>query len=493
MNIRHLFFMTIALLISVNVHANNAHIKTAMGFYKAMEINRAADFLIQNVSNPQSLSNIEKLKYALILNRNLVVLRDIYSKALTTQQVFLETLTTDTSADKSRFAPLFLSEVYILQGKLKQAEQQLAQFEKINNNQNALNIATTYRAWIATLRNDKDQYAQLISNTKQDDPLSLMALDTIKIINTDSSTIDLGVLALAEKQYIKNGEIVSNRFANYALRIYSHRGEIQKASHIARLLNHKLPSFTEEISQFKLINFYEPSLIDSIASFYYHLSTSILKELEKDKKFHDMAIYYLSDLELITANKSSAAVYKEKMLQVKRVPKSIAPLVPIRQNGHGFMYGKTTRAFQAWEKAVNNAKNNPVLGAEAVLMCIYLQASCPTIVQTARLKAENGRSKRFEKLNTNVGWYFLKKEENIKALRLLENALDRGKADGILMNDPILLLNLAEVYRLNKRFSESLQILFSLGQNFPILRQVQDAVQGEYLFRQRSTGSSNVF
>ena len=206
-----------------------------------------------------------------------------------------------------------------------------------------------------------------------------------------------------------------------------------------------------------------------------------------------MAVFYLSDLELITSNKTSAKKFKESMLNLKRLPKSLAALRDIRQNGHAYLYGKTTRAHQAWEKAVNNAKNNPAVGAEAILMCLYLNASCPTIVQTARLKAENGRSKRFEDLNTNVGRYFLLKKENNKAVRLLENALDRSKADGILMNDPILLLNLAEIYRLEKRFSESLQIYFSLGQNFPILRQVQDAVQGEYLFRQRSNGSSTVF
>ncbi|MDX1812129.1 MAG: hypothetical protein R3240_09290, partial [Gammaproteobacteria bacterium] len=75
----------------------------------------------------------------------------------------------------------------------------------------------------------------------------------------------------------------------------------------------------------------------------------------------------------------------------------------------------------------------------------------------------------------------------------MEIALDRSAMNSLLANDPILLLNLAEAYRVNKKYSKALQVYFSLGQNFPVMRQVQDAVQGEYLFQQRSTGQSNVF
>ncbi|MDH3325672.1 MAG: hypothetical protein OEM38_03025 [Gammaproteobacteria bacterium] len=484
-------------LIGSNANAANTHIDSAMKLYKSMEINKAVAKLIINIDDINTLNSVEKIKYALIINKNLSIYRDIYSKSLDTQQIFLESLINDKGKGKSLVAPLFLTEIYILQKELNKAEQQLNKFKenlKRNNKNAALEPATNiYNAWIALVKGDTKRFKETQKKIDLDDPLSAMALDVIQILTTGKSTIELSFIKAAEDKYIIEDEIKSVRFANYAIRIYSHRGELSKARSIVKLLDQKRPSYTEEISQFKLIKFYEPSLIDSVATFYYKLAKSILEELEKDTKYHDMAIYYLSDLELITSNTTSAKRFKEQMLTLTRLPKSLSSLLAIRQNGHAYLYGKTTRAYQAWEKAVNNAKNNPSIGAEAILMCIYLDASCPTIVQTAQLKAENGKSKLFENLNTNVGRYFLLKKENIKAMRLLENALDRGNAGGILMNEPILLLNLAEIYRLNKRYSESLQIYFSLGQNFPILRQVQDAVQGEYLFRQRSTGSNIVF
>jgi len=481
-------------LYSLPGYSANPHIDTAMGLYKKQEINRALNVLVNNVPDYQALDSLDKLKFAIITAKNLAMYRDIFEKSLSVQTVFLNSLVSDSSKDKSKFAPLFLTEVYILKNELELAQIQLDNFIKAQSKDNKFHAITNiYQYWLAVARKDKNRIARARSALDMSDPLTVMGVDVIQIMSTGKSTIDLSVVEKAQTMFVSGNVVKSSRFANYAIRIYSNRGKLSQASAIVSKLDQKHPSFIEEITQFKLINFYEPSMVDSLSSYYYQLGKFILGTLESDAKYHDMAIYYLSDLDLILANQTSAKRFKEEMLTLKRLPKGLASLRDIRQNGHGFMYGKTTRAYQAWEKAVNNAKNNPLLGAEAILMCIYLDANCPTIVQTARLKAENGRSQRFEGLNTNVGRYFLMKKEYIKAMRLLENALDRGKADGILMNEPILLLNLAEIYRINKRFSESLQIYFSLGQNFPILRQVQDAVQGEYLLRQRSTGSNNVF
>lgn len=489
--------MIFALLLSpVISYAENTHITKAMGLYKQKEINKAVTLLIENIrfEDITSLSSIEKLKYALILNQNILMYKDILNKSVTTQNIFLNTLVSDTGKDKSKLARLFLTETLILKKDLTAAEENLAAFKQENNSDNKIHsIINYYYSWVARVKNDKKAIDNLENQLAKDDVLGKLGFASLDVLTQGKSQVSSNEVMAASDHFIKNRNILSMRFANYAVRIFTHNGDLALASNVMQMLDQKLPSYTENITQFKQINFYEPSLIDSVTSFYIALSRHILEELKKDAKYHDMAVYYLSDIELMISNKKSAQLFKEDMLKLKRLPKGLSSILAIRQNAHGYLFGKTTRAFQAWEKAVNNAKNNPRMGAEAVLMCIYLSANCPTIVQTAQLKAENGRSKRFEALNTNVGRYFLYKEEYIKALRLLENALDRSKADGILMNEPILLINLAEIYRLDQRYSESLQIFFSLGQNFPIVRQIQDAVQGEYLFKQRSTGKSNVF
>ena len=181
------------------------------------------------------------------------------------------------------------------------------------------------------------------------------------------------------------------------------------------------------------------------------------------------------------------------MQNLRRLTRDLIPLREIRASAHGFLEGQHTKAYQVWKDAVNNDKNDPVLINDAILMCFILDGNCPTMYQQAQTAAENSRSRRFAELSTNVGRYFLSKDLNEKALRLLEIALDRSNMNSMLANDPILLINLAETYRVNKKYSKSLQVYFSLGQNFPVMRQIQDAVQGEYLFQQRSAGQSNVF
>lgn len=479
---------------SYSAAAENKHIDTAMQLYKAMQTNNAATYAIKHVDNIQSLSSLDKLKFALILNNNLAIYKDIYIKSLETQQIFLKSVSTETAPNKSNIAALFLAEVYLLKQNPIAARKQLSEFEKNQTADKTLTaIAGIYLAWAEKLEKNEQAFTQIITSLDTDPPLISMALDFINIMTTATSSLNPNIIRAAEKQYIGTDNPYAIRFANYAIRIYSHQGKLSDARRILLSLKQNAPSFIEEITQFKHIYFYEPSLIDSVSFYYYQSSQSLLTSLKKDKKYHDVAIYYLSDLDLIIANKSSAKQFDNAMLNSKRLPKALASLREIRQNGHGYLLGKTSRAHQVWEKAVNNEKNNPAISAEAILMCLYLKANCPNIVHKARLKAENGRSKRFEKLNTNVGRYFLLKRENNKAVRLLENALDRSNADGLLMNDPILLLNLAEIYRREKRFSESLQIYFSLGKNFPILRQVQDAVQGEYLLKQRSSGSNSIY
>ncbi len=77
-----------------------------------------------------------------------------------------------------------------------------------------------------------------------------------------------------------------------------------------------------------------------------------------------------------------------------------------------------------------------------------------------------------------------------KALYYLERARDKGNKNRIETNDPGFLLKLAYVYYSRESYSESLEILFSLGKNFPGIRPVQDAIQSVYSYKQKGTGET---
>ena len=489
--------LRILLIISVltPVIANgNDNIKKAMSVYKEKKYDQAVNIILRTTPDLSVLSVTDKLKSALIFSKNLKLYQDIYRKSKSNQQTYLSTLVVDDTQNPSTYAKLYLAEVFILNDELDKADALLSDFSTtIANDDLHHQISQLYSSWIKFLKKDKSQYESMIKKIDKTQPLLNMAINFLNIQLKGNSTFDTESIKKFEPKFLIGNEIVSTRFANYAIKLYVNNGKLKEAQKILIRLNQQRPSYVENLSPIKILRFYEITLIDTIAEFYYNVSKSLLKDVSQDKKYHDMAIFYLSELDLVRLNMTTAKEYMNAVDKLRRLPKNISNLTEIRSTAHGYLLGQTSRARQAWQDAVNNFKNDPNQSSDAVLMCIYLSTNCPKIVQTAQLSAENGRSKRFEALSTNVGRYFLLRNHNNKALRLLSSAMDRSNTNSLLANDPLLLLNYADALRLNKNYAESLQIYFSLGENFPIIRQIQDAVQGEYLFRQRANGTINVF
>jgi hypothetical protein len=55
-----------------------------------------------------------------------------------------------------------------------------------------------------------------------------------------------------------------------------------------------------------------------------------------------------------------------------------------------------------------------------------------------------------------------------------------------------MLAGLAEAYYRTKKFSEGLEIFFEMSHEFPVVRQIQEAVQGVYSMEQRSAGDVRI-
>jgi tetratricopeptide (TPR) repeat protein len=77
-----------------------------------------------------------------------------------------------------------------------------------------------------------------------------------------------------------------------------------------------------------------------------------------------------------------------------------------------------------------------------------------------------------------------------RALSYLEQARDKGNKNKIETNDPTFLLKLSYVYYNREDFSESLEVLFSLGKSFSGVRPLQDSVQSVYSYKQRGSGET---
>jgi len=78
-NLHLLSYIILVTFISMNnATASNKHIDASMKLFKGMDIYGAASNIIKNINDNSTLNSVDKLKYSLIISRNLSIYRDIY-------------------------------------------------------------------------------------------------------------------------------------------------------------------------------------------------------------------------------------------------------------------------------------------------------------------------------------------------------------------------------------------------------------------------------
>ena len=96
-------------------------------------------------------------------------------------------------------------------------------------------------------------------------------------------------------------------------------------------------------------------------------------------------------------------------------------------------------------------------------------------------------------LHFALGRHFLRKQDSAAALSHMEAGRDKSHKNKIEANEPAMLVTLADLYYRTKKFSESLEIYFEMGKQFPAVRQIQEALQGIYSMEHQSAGDAKLF
>ena len=130
--------------------------------------------------------------------------------------------------------------------------------------------------------------------------------------------------------------------------------------------------------------------------------------------------------------------------------------------------------------------------ADVVLGCADAQAKCARALAHAGQVAEAGDGRRAQRLNFALGRYHLVRKDYARAIAYMETGRDKSNKNKIEANDPEMLAGLAEAYYRTKQFSEGLEIFFEMSGEFPVVRQIQEAMQGVYSMEQRSAGDVRI-
>ncbi len=288
---------------------------------------------------------------------------------------------------------------------------------------------------------------------------------------------------------------LSPRARRYLIEIYLAAGAPDKALAAARAADFGTASYVERFKAAKgtakSIAFYDLALLTDLAQLYRELARRRLEQAAADARMKPSAEYYLAEaLNGLGAN-DEALKFVQAFLARPQAPAQYRERALARQALIAHRQGRRAEAESAWTAMAEQASDPEVL-ADIVLGCAYVQAQCAKVLARVGQVAEAGDGRRYQRLNFALGSYHLRKKDYARAIAYMEAGRDKSNKNKIEANDPEMLAGLAEAYYRTKKFSEGLEIFFEMSQEFPVVRQIQEAVQGVYSMEQRSAGDVRI-
>jgi tetratricopeptide (TPR) repeat protein len=245
----------------------------------------------------------------------------------------------------------------------------------------------------------------------------------------------------------------------------------------------------------KEVRFYD---VPSILNYSSILFGEAIKNLEpivsaSSGELASFAAYYVAQMYLYLGSYDKSMKYAQKAKKL-----SVASsLTMVRATGCEaaveILSGRGKKGLKILQDEVDRIHGKPSMLLELIQVLISSGAEFGYVkpfVSTAESfvnKTDWERSRRDTALMGELAFFT---GNHAKAVEFLEDARDKGNKNKIETNDPNFLLKLSYVYYTRELFPESLEILFSLGRRFTGIRQLQDAVQSVYSYKQKGSGEA---
>jgi hypothetical protein len=417
---------------------------------------------------------------------NAALHRALQRSSLATGTRYLQKLVAQRGRDRSRLAALYYGEYLLESGK---TEAGLAQLRAFLNDGGA---PARYRE-IAQLRLAAAQArsAPALSQAKSPDPevRSQAAAALVRFDAGRAQAVALvdGMVEAAQRRR----EALPMRALSNALEVYARAGESGKAFALLSGSNLGRPSSEETLGKSKVLRFYDPALLGSLARLYQGAGEGALVPLTSDARLKGVAGFVLAESYLDTERAAQAATLLAT-LAAGELPAGYRERASVLQAAAEARAGKPRKGAALAELGQRHAAD-PALLAEVLSACLRARAACDGVVIGARQLAASGQGERFRRLHEAVGRQYLAARQTERALLALETARDKANKNKIDANDPLLLVTLADLYLETKSFSENLEIYFELSKEFPAVRQLQEMGQGIYSMEYRSAGDVKIF
>jgi len=420
--------------------------------------------------------------------------RELHDTALAIEMDYLKQLSRQRTGKASRYVYYFMGLALLEAGEPADSAKYLRRFARSAGARSAMKPYADIDLGIAYVRLKNPQNAaRLWSGVDAKRPEIKAALASAYAV-TGAKNINPVLMAEdALKEAGRQHRTVDSRMIRNMLRAYSQGGATEKSLELLEKNDFKEAAYTEELGSSKTINFYDLSVLDSMAIAHLNAAIMYLKEADRDAKLGVTARYYLADAYLQQGDAEMSLHAAISFLAQPKIPAQYGNSARVQQAIAYRMMGQKADSAEIWQSLVDKSARDPELLTALMQACAPASADCKKIEKISLAAVENGEGKKFFPLNAALGKYYLSQKNYAKAVLFMEAGRDKANKNKIDVNDPVMLMSLAEAYYRSKQFSESLEIYFEIGKQFPAIRQVQEAMQGIYAMEHKSAGDVKIY
>ncbi len=476
-------------------------VDAAMKLYEKRRYEQAARMLEDALARPDAERRAQaQLVLGMIYLRNADLHETLARTAAAAELDYLDKLLKTSTEGRSRYARLYLAEALFVRGDARGAARHFEQVRADSGLESRYRaIASVGLGSVLWAQRDPERARGLWARAAPDSGTrgqSGAAEITLARAAAQgrAQAADVKSLQRLADDASRASEL-SPRTRRYLIEIYTATGAPDKALAVARAADLGMASYVERFKAVKgtakSINLYDLALLTDLARLYRELARRALEQAAADARMKPSAEYYLAEVLSGLGSSGEALTYVQAFLARSQTPAQYRERAQARQALLAHRQGRSAEAESTWAAMAERGSDPEVL-ADIVLGCADAQAQCGKVLARVGQVTEAGDGRRYQRLNFALGSYYLRKKDYSRAISYMEAGRDKSNKNKIEANDPEMLAGLAEAYYRTKKFSEGLEIFFEMSKEFPVVRQIQEAMQGVYSMEQRSAGDVKI-
>lgn len=435
------------------------------------------------------------LGFAMICLENARLHRDLHHLSVLIHMDYLTRLISDEEQAGSRLVSLYLGRTLLQAGEYAEAAAFLTQFLNAESSSpENRHLAQTSLGTAFFRQGDTAKAAGIWEGVF--DGAETTAVPRAAAVNAAgmAERLSAGVCSEVLPRPENDSKQPSMWAATQALGVYADGGCLDEGFRLLGRTDFTRFFHKEVPSENKIIYFYDPALLENLSRFFSRAALPYLQQAAEasDERVAAAARFQLAGNLCAFGLPGKALTLVDALMADDRMPSAVKPHLQVMAVSAHHRNGDR-KGVEAILEDLLSAPPDDELTAELLLTCCRNRIDSPRLAVTASTLAQSVRERSSARLNYVLGKYFLQKKDYVKAVEFLESGRNKSKKNRLEYNDPLMLVDLAEVYYRTRKYSEALEILFELGKHFPAVRQIQVALQGVYSMEQQSAGDARIF